>query len=96
MSVANTDGGVCGGWSMTHQTVVADRLFCVIRPVHCAWSSVTLCMLTLETVTGRWWMSSKTIEDRQAGGQIDGQSAVVEKNKRGYADGRTDRRTVGG
>jgi len=50
-----------------------------------------LCVLTLETVTGRWWMSRKTIEDRQAVGQIDGQSADVEKNKRGYAYGRIDR-----
>jgi len=61
---------------MTHQTVVADRQFCAIRPVHRAWSSVTLCVLTLETVTGRWWMSTKTREDRQVGGQIDGQSAI--------------------
>jgi len=61
---------------MTHQTVVADRQFCAIRPVHRAWSSVTLCVLTLETVTGRWWMSTKTREDRQMGGQIDGQSAI--------------------
>jgi len=61
---------------MTHQIVVADRLFCAIRPVHRAWSSVTLCVPTLETVTGRWCMSRKTREDRQMGGQIDGQSAI--------------------
>jgi len=86
--VANTGGGMCvGGRSMTHQRVVANRQFCVIRPVHRAWSSVTLCVLTLETVTGRWWMSRKTIEDRQTGGQIDGQSAVETARDR-QTDGR--------
>ena len=35
-----------------------------------------LCVLTLEMVTGRWWMSTKTRDDRQVGGLIDGQSAI--------------------
>jgi len=33
-------------------------------------------MMLAETVMGRWWMSRKTREDRQTGGQIDGQSAI--------------------
>ena len=75
---------------MSHQTVVADRQFCA-RAVDRVWSSVSLCVLSLETATGSWRMLRKTIEDRQTDGQIDGQSADVEKNKRGYADSRTDR-----
>jgi len=52
-------------------------------------------MMLAETVMGRWWMSRKTREDRQTGGQIDGQSAIetvtdsqwtLRKNMRGQRD----------
>ena len=81
---------------MTDQRVVADRQFCVIRPVHRAWSSVTLCLLTLETVTGRWQMSRKIIEDRQTGEQIDRQSAVETARDRQTGSRWTLRKTRGG
>jgi len=72
---------------MTNQIVV-DRLFCAIRPVHRAWSSVTLCVLTLETVTGRWCMSRKTREDREtdreaAGGRNDDRQLAEKQDRVG-------------
>jgi len=83
------------GWSMTHQRVVADRQFCVIRLVHRAWLSVTLCVLTLETVTGRWWMSRKTIEDRQTGSRRTLRKTRGGMQTGGLTDGRSvDRRAA--
>jgi len=51
--------------------VVLDRQFCA-RAVDRVWSSVSLCVLTLETVTG----GCREKQERQADRQTDEQSAI--------------------